>query len=113
LVGEKTNGFQAPAQPLGAPREAAVQQEVVNGRRLARLSWQTAYAADEPIDHYAILRDGQAVAQVPFRPQTTRKPLVYEDLLADDRRSHVYSIVTVDAAQQKAASPDLRIDSME
>jgi aryl-alcohol dehydrogenase-like predicted oxidoreductase len=111
LVGEKTNGFQAPAQPLGAPREVAVQQEIVNGRRLARLTWQTAYAADEPIDHYAILRDGQAVAKVPYCPQTTKKPLTYEDPLAEDGKAHTYSIVTVDAAQQKASSPELRIES--
>ncbi|MBM4091216.1 MAG: hypothetical protein FJ276_17610 [Planctomycetes bacterium] len=112
LVGEKTNGFQASAQPLGAPREAAVQQEVVNDRRVARLSWQTAYAADEPIDHYAILRDGQPVAKVPYRPQTTKKPLLFEDALADDRKTHAYSIVTVDAAQREAASPKLLIESI-
>jgi len=111
-IGEKTNGFQAPAQPLGAPRQAAASQQVVSGRRVVQLTWQTAYAADEPIDHYAILRDGQAVAKVPYRPQTTLKPLAYEDQLADDRQAHAYTIVTVDAAQQEASSPELKIESL-
>jgi aryl-alcohol dehydrogenase-like predicted oxidoreductase len=111
-IGEKTNGFQAPAQPLQAPRDVAARQEVVAGRRVVQLTWQTAYAADEPIDHYAIVRDGQAVAKVPYRPQTTLKPLSYEDSLADDRTAHAYSIVAVDAAQQKASSPELKIESV-
>ncbi|MBM4091217.1 MAG: aldo/keto reductase [Planctomycetes bacterium] len=111
-IGARTNGFQAAAQPLGAPRDAAVLQKVVDEGRMARLSWQSAYAADEPIDHYAILRDGQPLAKVPYRPQTTKEPLSFDDPLVDDRQAHTYSIVTVDAAQREAATSDLKIESI-
>ena len=71
----KTNYFQLAAEPLGPPRQAAVGQQVRNQQRLARLTWQMAYAGDEPIERYEIRRDGRKVAQVEHRPQTTKSRL--------------------------------------
>ena len=50
-----------PAQPLGAPRNAAAKQEMRGQKRMALLNWQTAYAGDEPIVRYEIWRDHQKV----------------------------------------------------
>ncbi len=101
--GGMTNWFQVPLESLGAPREAVVALEPRGERWIARLEWQTAYAADRPIRHYEIRRDGQAVAEVEHRPQTTKAPFAFEDPLPD-RAAHAYTVVTVDAAGRTAES---------
>lgn len=103
-----TNWFQLPPEPLGAPREAVAEQERRGDQRIARLSWQTAYAGDRPIVHYEVLRDGEIVGTVEHQPQTTKTPFRFEDTLAD-QTAHGYTIATVDAAGRIAATDELRI----
>lgn len=102
-----TNWFQVPSQPLGAPREAAVQAVARDNGSVARLTWQTAYAADEPIVHYQILRDGEPVGQVEHTPQTTKAPFEFVDSVEPSRAA--YKVVTVDAAGKTAESEELRL----
>jgi hypothetical protein len=104
----QTNYFQLPSEPLGAPREPQVMQERRGERRIARLTWQTAYAADRPIRLYEIWRDGAKVGEVAHEPQTTQSPFRHEEELAD-QASHAYRIVTVDVVGRKASSGDCRI----
>ncbi len=104
----KTNWFQLPAQPLGAPREPAANQQGAGKQRVARLTWQTAYAGDQPLSHYEIWRDQQKVGQVPHKPQVTKAPFSFEEKLRD-QTSHAYKVVTVDAAGRKAETEELRI----
>jgi aryl-alcohol dehydrogenase-like predicted oxidoreductase len=105
--GGETNWFQVPSQPLGAPRESAVEIVQRDDRRVARLTWQTAYAADEPISHYQILRDGEAVGRVEHKPQTTKAPFEFEDPV--EASAVAYQVVTVDAAGKTAGTGDLRL----
>jgi aryl-alcohol dehydrogenase-like predicted oxidoreductase len=102
----QTNYFQAPAEPLGPPREPAVTQQHRDRQRIARLTWHMAYASDEPIRRYEIWRDDQKVGQVEYRPQTTKAPIEFEDLLSD-HASHSYRVVTVDAAGRTASTDEL------
>ncbi len=102
----KTNWFQAARQPLTAPREAAVERE--GGR--VRLTWQTAYAGDEPIVRYEIWRDNEKIGQAPYKPQTTRTPFVFEDSKAG-AGAHAYQIATVDAAGQSAKTEALKVSA--
>jgi aryl-alcohol dehydrogenase-like predicted oxidoreductase len=104
----RTNWFQAPAQPLTPPREPAVAQEVRDRQRVARITWHTAYAGDEPICRYEIRRDGRKVGQVEHRPQTSRTPFTFEDTVAD-RAAHTYKLLTVDAAGRTAATEELTV----
>ena len=104
----KTNYFQLPAQPLGPPRQPAVTQERRDRRRLARLTWQTAYAGDRPISHYEIRRDGRKIDQVKHRPQTTKAPFAFEEDLSD-QTAHGYKLVTVDSAGRSAAADELTL----
>ena len=108
MKGGETNYFQAPAEPLGPPREPAVTQERRERQRMARLTWHTAYAADQPIRHYEIWRDDRKVGQVEHRPQTTKSPLAFDDALSD-QAAHHYRVITVDAAGRKAATDELRL----
>ncbi len=42
-------------------------------------SWQTAYAADEPLSHYEVMIDGQLAGKVDHKPQILKsKPFVFE-----------------------------------
>jgi aryl-alcohol dehydrogenase-like predicted oxidoreductase len=106
----RVNWFQVAQPTLGAPREAAARIELRDGRRTARLTWQTAYAADHPLRHYEIQRDGQAIATVAHRPQTTKAPFAFEDLLGSEARPS-YRVVTVDAAGRTAATDPLTLAS--
>jgi len=107
----KTNYFQAPAQGLTAPRDALAEQHVRDGRRVVRLTWQTAYAGDEPLARYEIWRDRQKVGQTPHEPQAGRSPFVFEDAVSD-QAAHMYSIAAVDAAGRSAATGDMAIQTV-
>jgi hypothetical protein len=102
----RTNYFQADQPPLGAPREAKLEQLQQGGRRSVRLTWHTAYAADEAIAAYKVVRDGTPIAEVRHAPQTTKAPVVYEDA-PPDKAVHTYQVLTVDAAGRTAATGDL------
>jgi aryl-alcohol dehydrogenase-like predicted oxidoreductase len=107
----KTNYFQLPRQELTPPREAAAEQEMRDGRRLARLRWQTAYAGDEPILSYEIWRDQKKVTAVPYTPQTSKQPFVFEEAI-QDKSAHVYQIKALDAAGRPAATADLPLPNI-
>jgi hypothetical protein len=106
VKGGQTNYFQMPRQELTPPREAAAQQEMRAGRRLARLRWQTAYAGEEAILAYEIWRDQKQVAAVAHRPQTSKQPFLYEETV-EDESAHVYQIRARDAGGRSAATADL------
>lgn len=105
--GGETNWFQVRSQPLGAPREAAVEVTQRDDRRMARVTWQTAYASDEPIAYYRILRDGEQVGRVEHRAQTTKAPFEFED--PAEPSAAAYKVVTVDAGGKTAETEELRL----
>ncbi len=107
----KTNYFQAAAQPLGAPREAGAAQRLQGDRRISTITWQTAYAGDEPLARYEIWRDNQKAGEVPHRPQAQRVPFSFEEKLAD-KAAHRYQVVAVDAAGRRAETGDLELPSV-
>ena len=107
----KTNYFQAPAQALTAPGDAFAEQHMRDRGRIVRLTWQTAYAGDEPLLRYEIWRDHQKVGQSLHQPQVSRTPFFFEDAVSD-KAAHTYSIVTVDTAGRSAATGDLPIQSV-
>ncbi|MDY0169901.1 MAG: aldo/keto reductase [Thermoguttaceae bacterium] len=104
----ETNWFQLPQEPLSPPREATAVSAMRNGTPVARLSWQTAIAADHPIRHYEIARNGRRVAVVEHRPQTTKEPFTFEEPLNKEPQLE-YTIATVDASGRRAASAPLRL----
>jgi aryl-alcohol dehydrogenase-like predicted oxidoreductase len=107
----KTNWFQLPKQDLTPPREAKVEQEMREGKRLVVLKWQTAFAGDEPIVNYEIWRDHQRVDQEAHEPQTTKKPFRFADAVGD-KAAHTYQIATIDAAGRKALTEELQVPTV-
>ncbi len=106
-----TNYFQIPVEPLSPPREPAVSRQLRYDEQVARLTWQTAYAGNEPIQQYEIWRDDQKIAQVQHQPQTTKAPFTFEDLLSD-QAAHTYQLVAVDAVGGTAATEQLRLPAI-
>jgi len=106
----KTNYFQLSKAALTPPREAVAEQEMRDGKRVVRLKWQTAFAGDEPIARYEIWRDHQKVNEVAHRPQISRKPFVFEEIISD-RAAHNYQITTVDTAGRNAPTTELLVPS--
>jgi hypothetical protein len=104
-----TNWFQLPSQPLGPPRDVSLTVENRDGQRFVQVAWQTAYASDEPIMHYEILRDGESVAQVDHRPQVTKSPFVFEEAVEPGRYS--YKVVTVDRGAKTAEAEPVEINT--
>jgi aryl-alcohol dehydrogenase-like predicted oxidoreductase len=102
----RTNYFQLPKNELTPPREATATQEMRDGKRLARLQWQTAHAGDEPILSYEIWRDQKKVASVPYTPQTSKQPFLFEEAIKD-KSTHVYQVKSLDAGGRSAATADL------
>jgi hypothetical protein len=114
-----TNYFQREAEALGAPRHLAVSQKMHDDQRLALLTWQTAYAGDQPLSHYEIRRDDfrgagfdnvppetTIIGRVEHRPQTTTSPFTFQDRLKD-QLAHRYRVMTVDVAGRMAGSEEL------
>jgi len=97
----KTNYFQVAAQPLSAARRPMATQQVQDRKRIVKLEWQTAYAGDEPILGYDIYRDHRKVGQIPYRPQTTKAPLVFREAVPDNA-PHQYEIITIDTIGRTA-----------
>ncbi len=71
----KTNYFQMDKVGLTAPRDL---QKTDSGGT-SRLTWQTAYAGDDPIVKYEVAVNGVILAEVPHKPQLMKKePFVCE-----------------------------------
>ena len=105
-----TNYFQSAARPLGAPRNPALTSEERGGRRLIRLTWQTAYAGDEPLVRYEIIRDGYKAGEVAHTPQVKAAPFSFEDSISlSDSGDYKYRIAAVDAAGRTAQTDEIRL----
>jgi translation elongation factor EF-Ts len=71
----KTNYFQMEKEKLSGPR---MLQKVIKENK-SIITWQTAYAGDDPIDHYEVMIDGQLAGKVEHQPQVLKsKPFVFE-----------------------------------
>ncbi len=106
-----TNYFQAPKQDLTAVNKPEIFQKIENNIRKIELNWYTAYAGSEPIERYEIWRDNQLITNIKHKPQITKDPFSYEEII-NDRDSHVYFIKTIDKADNKIDSEMLNIEAI-
>jgi hypothetical protein len=87
----------------GAPGQPELTQKVDNSDREIKITWNTAYAGNEPLKCYEIYRDNEKIGTVDHKPQTGKDPFDYSDKVIDKDR-HVYKIVTVDINERTADS---------
>ncbi|MFC1552389.1 aldo/keto reductase [Candidatus Latescibacterota bacterium] len=107
----KTNYFQIAEGGLTPPRKIAAEQEMLNGRRSVKLTWHTAYAGDEPLAHYEIIRDNTKIVEISHRPQTTNEPFAFEDIV-DGKGAHNYKIAAVDSIGRSASSEEIAVENV-
>ena len=95
----RTNWFQVAGGDLTPPGNARVE-----GARPAHLAWETAFAGNRPVSHYAIFEDGAPLALVPHRPQTNRAPFTFPAA-----PGKTYTVAAVDEAGRMASCAPLRV----
>jgi len=89
--------FQRKAIGLTPPRNVGVEADSsmpMLGRSAVRITWDTAYAGDAPIERYDVLRDGEIVGSVPHTPQFRAQRFHYDDIFDEGRLTgaHGYSV---------------------
>jgi len=76
---------------LSAPRDLQ--------RNENKITWQTAYAGDEPVSHYEVMVGGQVVGKVDHKPQILKsKPFSYD---VGDENAEI-TVVAIDKAGTRA-----------
>lgn len=99
----QANYFQIEKHDLSAPNDVAIEK---NGEAVS-LSWRLAYAGDEPVSHYEILKNGEKVQEIPHKPIVSKEKMTFQDkkFQAADR----YQVVAVDRIGRKNASEMLAV----
>ena len=100
----KTNYFQKPDPGLQAPRDLKVTQKELT----VIATWHTAYAGDAPLDHYEVWCNNKKVAEVPYKPQTTKEPFQYTSKLRS-KYFQDYVIKVVDKKNRVAETASVRL----
>jgi len=93
----KTNYFQMKEGGLTAPQNIKI--EILNNQEVL-ITWNTAYAGDNPINHYEVWRNNNKIGQVEHQPQISSEPFQFKDNVKEITR-HEYKIVTVDKKGKK------------
>ncbi len=99
----ETNYFQMADKGLTAPRNV----KVVKDDQI-RLSWDSAYAGNEPIVKYEVMHDGKLVKTIPHLPQVSLED-PFRCALDTDAAGGLISIAAVDAIGRKAESETLKV----
>jgi aryl-alcohol dehydrogenase-like predicted oxidoreductase len=107
----KTNWFQIKEGGLTACKDSSASQEMTGAKRTVTLAWGTALAGAETIQKYQVSRDGEVIGEVPHIPQTSNDPFLFEDS-PEDKGTHSYQIITVDASGNRAESEMIPVNSV-
>jgi aryl-alcohol dehydrogenase-like predicted oxidoreductase len=95
----KSNYFQLDSTGLTPPEKIMLTKE-----DKVKLSWNTAYAGDEPLSHYEIIRDGAKIGEIKHAPQISTEPFTF----LDETLGSEYCIATVDISGKKVLSEIIR-----
>jgi hypothetical protein len=104
----KTNYFQLNLPGLKAPAKPLIKQQKIGDERRVEISWNTAFAGDEPLKNYSVMRDGVPVGTVVHKPQTGSLPFAFTDKPADSQ-SHEYLVIARDMTGKTAVSEGVRV----
>jgi len=92
----KTNYFQLEGAGLTAPAHLSANQKNTGSERMVELTWDTAFAGNEPLTSYEVKRNGKVIGRVDHKPQITKKPFAFTDKPGEG--DHEYVVTAVDAA---------------
>ena len=94
----KTNYFQEEYQGLTAPQNIQIKKSGSN----VNLCWSMAYAGQNPVSHYNILKNGELVYKIDHKPITSKVKMNYLDSSASN--GDTYQVVTVDTKGETKSS---------
>jgi aryl-alcohol dehydrogenase-like predicted oxidoreductase len=95
-----TNYFQLEYRGLTPPQNVALER-----KDQVEIHWDTAYAANAPISHYEVMRNGKLVGKVKHEPQVSRDPFTF----TDQENGTSYKVIAVDYDGRKAESESLTL----
>jgi len=101
----KTNYFQLEKGGLTAVHNVNIKK--VDNQRI-RLTWDTAYAGNNPIECYEIRRNNEKAGVVKHTPQTTKKPFEFDDTIESANKLR-YMVVTVDKQGNRAETDSISV----
>ena len=100
----KTNYFQLEGGKTPTPpRNTAIKQKKLDDKRVVEITWDTAYAGNEPLKYYEVYRDNEKIGRIDHTPQINTQPFSYADELGD-KSAHQYKVVSVDFTDRSAES---------
>ena len=94
----QTNWFQLPRAELSSPNNVKV-----DAQNDAQITWDTAFAADAPLSHYEVFREGKQVGTVKHQPQISKDPFRFKD----NAKGGSYQVVAVDMDGNRSESETL------
>ena len=89
----------------------AISQKIEEDTRQITLTWDTAYAGNEPLKYYEIYRDNEKIGRLDHRPQISRDPFLFREVISDKER-HVYKVASVDFIDRIIESEPFVIESL-
>ncbi len=101
----KTNYFQLDKGGLTAPTNIQV-TEIGNNK--IKITWNTAYAGNYPIDKYQIVRNNSVIGEVMHQPQISPVPFEIIDNIEDIGQLE-YNVITIDKQGSNAESDTMII----
>jgi len=103
-IGTDTNYFQKKFEGLSKPRNVkSIPIPSNNSSRAYNISWDAAYAGNEPIVKYEVLMDDKIIGFIDYSPQTTLAPFTYK-LEIDGYNAHEVSVKVVDRGNDENVS---------
>ncbi len=94
----KTNWFQLDESGLTGGQDFKAEQV---GEKKVELTWNTAYAHNDPIDRYEVWRNATKIGEVSHQPQTSSEPFSFTDDVQEAGKYN-YKVITVDKAGKTA-----------
>lgn len=103
IVEGKTNTFQAVGNNLTPPNNVSANSCQTGKKQKVTLNWHTAYSGTSPLYRYEIYRNDQLVETIPFKPQITKKPYQFTEVVSQGEK-YKYVVSVVDMSGQKAST---------
>ena len=97
----KTNYFQIAEGKLSPPNNVRARQITAAGQPAVDISWDSAYAGREPIEHYEIISGGSLLGKLQHSPQIDKMPFTFTASSGSDHKRE-FTIAAVDRSGQRA-----------
>jgi len=104
ILGGKTNDFQSFGNELTPPKNVNVEKMMGESKKMKiAIRWDNALSGTSQISHYEIYRDSKLIATYSYKPQISKTPFSFIDVLKKGENPE-YIITVVDINGNKVSS---------